>query len=329
MSEIFFSIVVLNWNTLALLKKNLESLGAQTERALEVIIVDNGSTDGSVEWLATDEPQKLLGELPLLVEKKEKNLGFAAGMNAGLRLAKGRWLMPLNVDVFLAPDFFTLAKENLEKLKAPAALGPLVYRYSKEGPTEEVLCTYMELTRLLSLTTPLELPHLGKKVFGPAGCAPLFSRKALELAAIPSELSASGLLEYYDERYFAYGEDSDLYLRFLNLNLFSFYVPSLRCWHVHSGSQAGIRWHEKDTKTLARLPANAIDTCLKNLRGFNFFSTLFLLFLAPLAMSLILIWRAPKKFWAPLGAYFLAASRFERSLDLREYYLNLTNKIEE
>ena len=315
-----FSVVVLNWNTLELLKRNLAALKAQSYTALEVIVVDNGSTDGSVEYLNSEE-FKSFGYKSVTLPK---NTGFAAGMNEGLRISSGNWLMPLNVDVFLAPDFFAKAAEVIARQPSATMLGPLIYRCDRErGETEEVLCTYVTPTRFLSLATDLTDPFAEKFVFAPGGCAPLFMASELEKVAIPEELSASGKKEYYDERYFAYGEDIDLYLRLNAVGGKALYAPSLKCHHVHSGSQAGVRWYEKSGATITRLGANALDTCLKNLRGFGCFKTFTLLFLAPLGRSLYLLFKAPAKSIAPLKTYALFFKRLSLTKKMRAYFANL------
>ncbi|MBO7542699.1 glycosyltransferase family 2 protein [bacterium] len=319
-AEPFFSVVVLNWNTLELLKRNLAALKAQSYPSLEVIVVDNGSVDGSVDYLNGDE-FKSFGYKRVMLSA---NTGFAAGMNEGLRISSGNWLMPLNVDVFLAPDFFEKASVKIKADPGVTMLGPLIYRYDKEsGPTEEVLCTYVVPTPFLSLATDLTEPFAEKFVFAPGGCAPLFMASELKWAAIPAELSASGKTEYYDERYFAYGEDIDLYLRLNAIGGKALYAPSLKCHHVHSGSQSGVRWYEKSADTITRLGANALDTCLKNLRGFGCFKTFILLFLAPLGRSLYLLFRAPSKFIAPLKTYALFGKRLSRTKKMRAYFANL------
>lgn len=315
-----FSVVVLNWNTLELLKRNLAALKAQSYSSLEVIVVDNGSTDGSAEYLNSEEFKSFGYKCVTLHD----NTGFAAGMNEGLRISSGNWLMPLNVDVFLAPDFFAKAAEKIKADPAVTMIGPLIYRYDRErGETEEVLCTYVAPTRFLSLATDLSDPFREKFVFAPGGCAPLFMASELEKAAIPSELSVSGRKEYYDERYFAYGEDIDLYLRLNAIGGKALYCPSLKCHHVHSGSQAGVRWYEKSGATITRLGANALDTCLKNLRGFCCFKTFILLFLAPLGRSLYLLFKAPAKFFAPLKTYALFFKRLSLTRKMRAYFANL------
>lgn len=315
-----FSVVVLNWNTLEFLKRNIAALKAQSYSALEVIVVDNGSGDGSKEYFAGEEFKSFGFRFVQLPE----NVGFAGGMNEGLRLASGDWLMPLNVDVFLAPDFFAKAAETIARKPEATMLGPLIYRYDKEkGETEEVLCTYVVPTRFLSLATPLAEPFAEKFVFAPGGCAPLFKADELEKAAIPSELSASGKEEYYDERYFAYSEDIDLYLRLNSIGGKALYAPSLKCHHVHSGSQEGVRWYEKSGATITRLGANALDTCLKNLHGFSCIKTFLLLFLAPIGRALFLLFKAPSKFFAPLKTYALFFKRLSLTKKMRAYFANL------
>ncbi|MBR5901187.1 glycosyltransferase family 2 protein [bacterium] len=315
-----FSVVVLNWNTLEFLKRNLAALKVQGYPALEVIVVDNGSEDGSREYFESEEFRSFGCDLVRLPE----NVGFAAGMNEGLRTASGDWLMPLNVDVFLAPDFFAKAAETIANQPEATMLGPLIYRYDKEkGETEEVLCTYVVPTGFLSLATPLTEPFREKFVFAPGGCAPLFKANELKLAAIPPELSASGKMEYYDERYFAYGEDIDLYLRLNAVGGKALYAPSIKCHHVHSGSQEGVRWYEKSAPTITRLGANALDTCIKNLHGFIFFKTFVLLFLAPAGRSLYLLFKAPSKFFAPLKTYALFFKRLSLTKKMRAYFESL------
>ena len=318
--EPFFSAVVLNWNTLDLLKKNLAALSSQTFRSLEIIVVDNGSSDGSREYFESEEFRRFGCKCIRLPE----NVGFAAGMNEGLRMASGDWLMPLNVDVFLAPDFFAEAAKAIARQPEATMLGPLIYRYDRErGETEEVLCTFVVPTRFLSLATPLDDPFNERFVFAPGGCAPLFKKAELFKAAIPSELSSSGKTEFYDERYFAYGEDIDLYLRLNALGGKALYAPSLKCHHVHSGSQEGVRWFEKSPATITRLGANALDTCIKNLRGFCFCKTFVLLFLAPLGRALYLLFKAPSKFFAPLKTYAFFFKRLSLTKKMRAYFESL------
>jgi GT2 family glycosyltransferase/glycosyltransferase involved in cell wall biosynthesis len=94
------SAVIPNWNGKDLLEKYLPSVieAFAGNPANEIIVVDNGSTDGSAEYLRTAFPQVKLVAL-------EKNLGFGGGSNAGFRAAKNRVVVLLNSDMRVAPDF--------------------------------------------------------------------------------------------------------------------------------------------------------------------------------------------------------------------------------
>jgi GT2 family glycosyltransferase len=94
------SIVIACWNSGVYLPRCLDSLVAQTFRDFEVIVVDNGSTDGSLNSLEANE-----SSLQIRVERLSKNIGFAAANNIGARLAGGKWLVLLNADAFPEPDW--------------------------------------------------------------------------------------------------------------------------------------------------------------------------------------------------------------------------------
>ena len=91
------SIVIVNWNGVALLARCLSALLPQLAAADEVIVVDNGSHDGSVAWLNTTHPALTCIALPT-------NLGFSGGNNAALAHCKNPWIFLLNNDAFVEPD---------------------------------------------------------------------------------------------------------------------------------------------------------------------------------------------------------------------------------
>ncbi|MDQ4030050.1 MAG: glycosyltransferase family 2 protein [Actinomycetota bacterium] len=85
------SAIVVTWNALPWLERSLESV-----RGLETIVVDNGSTDGTVERVRERFPEALLLE--------QENRGLAAGWNAGMQAASGRYFLFLNADAWLVAD---------------------------------------------------------------------------------------------------------------------------------------------------------------------------------------------------------------------------------
>lgn len=105
--ELFVSVVIPNWNGQSLLQKNLPQVlsakGLKKNHILEVIIVDDGSTDESVKFLKKEYANKIR------LIKHTKNRGFASSVNNGVRMAKGRLVCLLNSDVVPAKDFLVAA----------------------------------------------------------------------------------------------------------------------------------------------------------------------------------------------------------------------------
>ena len=89
--EPLFSVIVTNWNGKHHLKECLDSLASQTVQDFEIIFVDNGSSDGSVEFVRDICPAAIVVSL-------QENIGFAGGVNAGIRAACGKYIILLNND---------------------------------------------------------------------------------------------------------------------------------------------------------------------------------------------------------------------------------------
>lgn len=90
------SVIIVNWNGKAMLQACLEALGGQTYRELEIIVVDNASTDGSVDYIRQNAPHVHPVEL-------KQNTGFAGGNIEGLQVARGEYIALLNNDTLPEP----------------------------------------------------------------------------------------------------------------------------------------------------------------------------------------------------------------------------------
>lgn len=97
--EDLVSIIVVNWNGEKWLKRCLDSLYAQTYKNFEVILVDNGSSDGSIAFVESVYAGKVR------IIRSPKNLGFAGGNNLGIKNAKGKYVMFFNNDAWVDNDF--------------------------------------------------------------------------------------------------------------------------------------------------------------------------------------------------------------------------------
>lgn len=192
------SIIIVNWNGLKHLPECLASLESQSFREFETILVDNGSTDGSLEYLRRRHPEVKLVPLP-------ENIGFAAGNNAGLALASGGYLVTLNNDTKAEPGW-------LSELVAVADAHP------GAGMVASRICAYFDPDRIDSMGIAVSrdgmsrgacrgvrFPELSpgavEEVFFPSACVALYRRAMLDE------------IGFFDADFFAYCEDTDLGLR--------------------------------------------------------------------------------------------------------------------
>lgn len=243
------TIVLLNWNSRPVVLDAAASALAQKGVAVELIIVDNGSEDGSLGELKQRFPQATFVEMGF-------NSGFTGGMNAGTDAARGEFVLWQNADLVLAEDYCARAAAAMRADKALGAVGGLVKRLVDGRRTEEFdACGY-------TLSALHRAAFIGDRakardVVGVSGSCPIFRRSALDaLRAIVGYV--------LDPWYFTYGEDIDVMLR---LNLAGWrvrYLPDLHAWHVRSGSTvATSRFYEKPSITQVHHFKNRIATIIK------------------------------------------------------------------
>jgi GT2 family glycosyltransferase len=208
------SVVVINWNGKCHLEQNLSSVLSQTYSDFEVIVVDNGSTDGSQEYIRNNFPSVRLICL-------DKNYGFCKGNNEGIKAAHGDYIVLLNNDTVVEPDWL----QNLYN----AAVSD-----NDIGICASKMLLYSDKKLLDSAGDGFSIcgagfkrGHLGaadkyadsEYVFGASGGAALYKREMLEKI---------GLL---DEDFFAIYEDVDLSFRAQLSGYKCKYVPEAVVYH--------------------------------------------------------------------------------------------------
>lgn len=214
------SVVIVTWNGLRYLPRCFEALLPQLPPDAEVVLVDNGSTDGTVQWARGLPGCVRLVALP-------RNLGFSGGNNVGLRVARGAVLLLLNNDAFVEPGFIASLLAVLDEFPGVGALGGvLTFDHRPDVVASagiRVRCDGLALD-LWAGRAVAELPVVPQPIMGPSGGAALYRRVMLEDV---------GLLE---PTFFNYLEDVDLAWRGVLRGWESLVVPMARARHVYSGT---------------------------------------------------------------------------------------------
>ena len=223
MTQPLISVVIVNWNGKHLLTECLDSLRAQDVEDVEVVLVDNGSDDGSAAFVREFYPAVKLISLP-------ENRGFAGGNNAGIGAAQGKYIALLNNDTRADPAW--LANLLREAEAAPPEVGMWagkILSYDNPGIIDNVgLLLYPDglgrgKGRLEKDRGQYDLP--GEALF-PSGCAGLYRKEMLDEIGL------------FDEEFFAYADDVDIGLRARLAGWKCAYVPSARVYHKYSSSSS-------------------------------------------------------------------------------------------
>ena len=118
------AVVILNWNGKHFLEQFLPSVLSSTYSNFELIVVDNGSTDDSVEYIRATYPSVIL-------VKFERNYGFAGGYNKALKAISADYYVLLNSDVEVTPSWLEPMVELLESNNTIAACQPKLLSFNK------------------------------------------------------------------------------------------------------------------------------------------------------------------------------------------------------
>ncbi len=218
------SAVVVTWNRAALLKNCLQSLRGQQGVEMEILVVDNGSTDGSVEMVAREFP-----EVRLI--RNRTNRGFCAANNQGIAAARGEYIALLNNDAEASPGWAAALREACRHDASVGMVASKILVY--EDPTridKAGHLIYPDGQNRGRGTGAIDHGQFDtlEPVLWPDGCAALYS------AAMLREIGG------FDEDLFAYGDDAELGLRARIAGWNCLYAPGAVVRH-HRGSTLGLR----------------------------------------------------------------------------------------
>jgi len=152
------SVVVLTYNNLELTKACLDSIERYTDYPnLELIVVDNASTDGSQAFLT--ELKKKNDKFKLILN--DKNVGFAAGNNLGLKASTGDYIVMLNNDTVVTPGWLATLLRHLRSDSGIGIIGPVTNNIGNEA---KINITYPSTDQMLPVAIAYTLDHMGEHI---------------------------------------------------------------------------------------------------------------------------------------------------------------------
>ncbi|MBA3974586.1 MAG: glycosyltransferase family 2 protein [Candidatus Solibacter sp.] len=224
----FVSVTIVTYNSGRYIKRCLQSVLAQKGPAVEVIVVDNNSTDGTRDILDQFEDR-------ITIVYNDHNAGFAAAQNQAIRLSRGSWVLTLNPDVLLMPYFI---QALLEAGRLDNRIGTVCGKLLVMSPDFDIearprvdstgIFFTPNLRHLDRGSRQIDNGHYLKReyVFGATAAAALYRRAMID------DISVDG--EFFDNDFFVYREDADVAWRAQLLGWRCLYTPYARGHHVRA-----------------------------------------------------------------------------------------------
>jgi GT2 family glycosyltransferase len=228
MANDLVSVTLVTYNSGRFIRRCLESVLAQNYPNLEIVVIDNASTDGTEDILEQFEDR-------CEIVYNEENIGFAAAQNQAIGLSSGDWVLTLNPDVLLETDFVAalMAAAPTDKRIGTVCGKLLTIKADFEIPDEQRVDStgifFNPMLRHLDRgSQEVDNGHYVKPeyVFGATAAAALYRRKMIQDVAIGGE--------FFDSDFFVYREDADVAWRAQLLGWKCLYTPMARGYHVRS-----------------------------------------------------------------------------------------------
>lgn len=227
------SVIIPNYNGIEFLQECLESLEGQ-KCSLEIIIVDNGSSDGSVDYI-----KKKYGSLTLV--ENQENMGFSKAVNQGINKSSSPYIFLMNNDVVLEKDCLPSILECISRDENIFAVASKMIQYHDRDKLDDAGDEYTILgyTKKAGEGKSPSLYSSVREIFSASAGAAIYRRSILD------EIGC------FDENFFAYMEDVDISYRAKIHGYKCIYCPDAVVYHYGSAT-SGSRYNEFKIKLAAR-----------------------------------------------------------------------------
>jgi len=246
------SVVLVTWNSAQHLPRCLDAIAQQSWPDVELIVVDNASTDGSADRATI---------------RNDTNRGFAAAVNQGLAVARGELVLLCNPDAFLEPDYLSRIIEALDQ--AGESFGMATGKLLSANDSNVIDSKGIRMTRTgrhfdIEQGKPNNsTTQQPSEVFGVSGAAAIYRMSFLRDVAIDGEA--------FDEDFFTYREDADIAWRGRLFGWRALYVPGAVAHHVRTVTPEKrrqlspvVNMHGVKNRFLLRLKNEGLYLALRN-----------------------------------------------------------------
>lgn len=225
------SVVILTFNSENQIEKCLQSVESNTKWVREVVVVDNCSSDSTIKVIKKHQSVRLI--------RNKKNVGFSKGVNFGVKLSRGEWVLVLNPDTVIEPDSIEKLIKCSTTLNAGIAGGTLLKvdstKHNSFVRRPSIFTGLFDFTNLRKIT-PFDwfhnqhyylnevYPTKPKEVDAVSGALMLVSKQVFDTVGL------------FDENFFMYLEDVDFCIRAKQLGLKVIFCPMVKVFHVGGAS---------------------------------------------------------------------------------------------
>lgn len=226
------TVIIPNFNGMRFLPDCIDSLKKQTADDFEVLVVDNGSSDGSIEWLSDNNVKYI--SLP-------ENKGFAGGVNVGIKASDTEYILLLNNDTVAFPDFVEKLEAAIDKDSSIFAVSSMMIKASDHSKIDSAGdgLTILGWAYQRGIDEPTEKFEIGKNIFSACAGASIYRKNVFDKIGL------------FDEMHFAYLEDVDISYRAKLAGYVNRYCPQAKVYHLGSAT-SGSKYNSFKVRLAAR-----------------------------------------------------------------------------